>query len=331
MVIEAHIAVGPVMCSLQGEGLGVVAVIEDVGRYLHVGSTVGAARRVHLHIEAGNDLPQISEGSERLAVFDNGFELLRDGGALVLSGRDVHARLDIAGQHGTITILNRTVASAQHWVRCAVVLESLSILLRGQGLFAVHAAALSRGGEGLLVVAAADNGKSTLALRLVQQGWDYLSDDTALLEAAPHAVQMHALRSHFSLDPDAETLFPGIAQGREASLLKEEKWALNVEALYPKRRVEVSTPRVLVFPRIADAEESRVEPVSDVEALGQLLRQSSLVRVPIDHSEEHLATLGRLIGQTRAYRLHAGRDLLKDPTRADALMRTLFSHTFSAA
>ncbi|MEP0548135.1 MAG: hypothetical protein ABJF88_14460 [Rhodothermales bacterium] len=214
------------------------------------------------------------------------------------------------------------------WVACAVVLESLAILLHRHDLFSMHAAALARNGRGLVVAAAADSGKSTLTFRLVQSGWDYLSDDTVLLRPSPDGVTVLGLRSHFSLDPEAEELFPGLSRGREASLLKEEKWAVNVEALYPKQRIDACRPEVLLFPTIVDAPESRIAPVSKAEAIGGLLAQSSLARVKLDHAAAHVDVLGRLVRETDAYTLYAGRDILDDPTRADALLAPLLSATF---
>lgn len=325
--VTARVAVGPVAVEVRGEDPRVAPVIKSVRRYLHAGTRPASpahALRIDVHVDAEAAIPG---GGDRLAAFDNGFSLWRDEEAVLLRGHGIEARLDVREGRGTVRVPGETRQGAQRWTGCAVVLESLSILLRRHGLFSVHAAALSREGQGLLLAAAADCGKSTLALRLVQQGWDYLADDTVLLDGTADPVAIRGLRSHFSVDPEAEALFPGIAAGREASLLKEEKWALNVEALYPERRVEVSTPRVLVFPSIVDAEESRVGPVSKGEAFGLLLAQSSLAQVRLDHAADHLDVLGRLVGQARTYRLHAGRDLLADPSRADALLGSLLDAT----
>jgi HprK-related kinase A len=53
----------------------------------------------------------------------------------------------------------------------------------------IHAAALSFNGQGLLIAADSGSGKSTLALGLLTRGWQYLSDEFALIR--PDTLQMH--------------------------------------------------------------------------------------------------------------------------------------------
>lgn len=323
----ARFGVGPVAVVVRGFGERVVPVVRDVGRYLYAGSTPSAAAsELLLDVETGPPRPR-AEDLRVTATFDNGFILGREGEAIVLQRGGCYAHLDVQNGRGKVRLADEQQGSTKHWLECALVLESLLILMHGHGWFSVHAAALAYRGRGLVLAASGDSGKSTLALRLVQHGWDYLSDDTVLLDGAAEPVTMRGLRAHFSVDPEAAAFFPGLEAGREASLLKEEKWALNVEALYPDRRVDRGVPHALVFPQITDADASRLEPISHVDAFGRLLAQSSLARVRLDRTEDHLATLGRLVRQAPAYRLHAGRDVLEAPAVVEALLRSLLSAT----
>jgi hypothetical protein len=54
-------------------------------------------------------------------------------------------------------------------------------------VLALHAALLSRGGKGILVVGPKESGKSTLACALWRSGWRLHSDDNALIEDGPRA------------------------------------------------------------------------------------------------------------------------------------------------
>lgn len=323
-----RVRVGSVVVEVRGDGARVAPVVNDVGRYLF-GTHESTANRsdLRLDVEAGGETARSREPIEVIAGFDNGFVLGRDGKSVVLRGEGCHARLDVKSGVGRVRIPAERRDARQHWTECALVLESVLLLLRRCGLFSVHAAALAHGGRGVLLTGPADSGKSTLALRLVQQGWRYLSDDTVLLDAAAEPLAVRGLRAHFSVDPEAETVFAGLEAGREAALLKEEKWALNVEALYPNRRAEVCTPHALVFPRIADVSESRLEPLAKADAFGYLLAQSSLAQVKLDHTERHLAALGRLLGHVSVHRMIAGRDVLDEPERVDALMHSLLDAT----
>lgn len=55
-----------------------------------------------------------------------------------------------------------------------------------------HAAALARGGAGVMLVGASGSGKSTLTAALAAEGWDYLGDEFALLD--PHTLELHPFR-----------------------------------------------------------------------------------------------------------------------------------------
>lgn len=299
-------------------------MLHAVSRYLHaVEATEDEAIDLTLNVATVVALADRSPEAAPLGTFDNGFTLWRAGETILLEGGGCRAHLNVGHGLGEVHITLDVRDTAACWVACAVVLECLSVMLHRHGLFSMHAAALARNGHGLVIAAAADSGKSTLTFRLVQSGWEYLSDDTILLRPTAERVEVLGMRAHFSLDPEAEELFPELSAGRAASLLKEEKWAVNVEALYPDQRVEACQPRVLLFPRIVDADESHLSQITNAEAMGALLEQSSLARVKLDHASFHVQTLGRLVGATQAFRLHAGRDLLNDPTRADALITPL--------
>jgi hypothetical protein len=59
-------------------------------------------------------------------------------------------------------------------------------------LLAVHAAVVSRGGVTLVVPGSSGTGKSTLTLGLLQQGWDYVSDEALALDWSAGAPVTYA-------------------------------------------------------------------------------------------------------------------------------------------
>ena len=202
---------------------------------------------------------------------------------------------------------------------------SLVILLRYRGWFALHTAALARDDHGLLLVAQSDSGKSTATMNLVRQGWSYLSDDTVLLRETGDRVEAHSFRRNFCVDPEATALFPELAdQDWPASLSDADKWQVDIDALYPNQYAPIATPRVLILPEIVDAPVSRVEPVDAKETLATLIDQGALFLTPDPSvARQHLEVFRRLIEQTHAYRLHAGRDLLASSDRIHALLAPL--------
>lgn len=322
--IDRWVTLGAVAVRLRGADPAAAAVLDEVIRYLQgeCGDR-GPEPHIEFEVRAGTP-PEAAPSAQTLTVFDNGFSLEREGEAVVLRGASYAAYLDVPGGRGTAWV-PPALEGPRRWTACGVVLQGLLFLLRRHRLYSLHAAALVHEGRGALIAAAADSGKSTLSFRLVQSGWGYLSDDTVLLRPTPEGVEMRGLRSHFSLDPDAEEVFPEIAAGREPALLKEEKWAVNVEAIYPGQRVDACAPALLLFPRITGAAESRTLPLTAPDALHGLLAQSSLARLALEGADEHRAVLARLAAGVPAYRLEAGRDLLEDPARASALLAPLLT------
>jgi len=206
-----------------------------------------------------------------------------------------------------------------------LVVLSLVVLLRHRGWFPLHAAALARDGCGVLCPAQSGQGKTTITLSLLRHGWSALSDDTVLLRATDNQVVAHPFRRSLCVDPGAADHFSELAgPDWPPSLSDASKWQVDVERLHAGRSASVCTPRLLVLPTIADAPTSRVEPIGSKPALEQLLRQGAFfLSSRPEVADRHLTVLRQLVGQTRTYRLQAGRDVLSDPRTMHTLLNPL--------
>lgn len=83
------------------------------------------------------------------------------------------------------------------------------------GVVALHAALLSRGGRGVLLVGPKEAGKSTLACALWRAGWRFHSDDSAVLEDSGRA---RGVPRRVSLRPTSRELLGAELWDRIASL-----------------------------------------------------------------------------------------------------------------
>ncbi|WP_263784468.1 hypothetical protein [Salinibacter grassmerensis] len=196
-----------------------------------------------------------------------------------------------------------------------LVVLSLGLLLRHQGWFPLHAAALAHEGRGVLLPGRSGQGKTTITLSLLRHGWAALSDDTALLRATGNGVRAHAFRRPLCVDPGAANCFLELdGPDWPASLSDASKWQVGIDRLYPGQSESTCTPRLLVLPTIADAPTSRVEPIGPKPALEQLLAQSAFfLSSRPDVAGRHLSVLRRLVDQTHTHRFYAGRDVLEEP------------------
>jgi hypothetical protein len=104
---------------------------------------------------------------------------------------------------GTLTsVLNRAV-----WhVHSLVSKRTADFLL-------LHAAAVARDGVGVLIPAARDTGKSTIAAALLRAGFRYLSDELGAID--PVTRRAYPFPKHVTLDEESLAFFPGLEERLE--------------------------------------------------------------------------------------------------------------------
>ncbi|HEX2642670.1 MAG TPA: hypothetical protein VHU81_06740 [Thermoanaerobaculia bacterium] len=181
-------------------------------------------------------------------------------------------------------------------------------LLKRRGLYAVHAAGLSRGGRALLLAGHSGAGKSTLTMALARAGFGFLVDDTLLLAHRPEGLRILAFPDEVDLTEESVGFFPEIAPHLEGE--PREGWRkrqLRAEQVYRSEVVWECAPGALVFPRVAGTAESALTPLDPAEALFELA-PNVLLTEPRS-SQAHLDALAALVEASACYRLATGRDL----------------------
>lgn len=299
--------------------------VRDVFRHLglHEARPQAGAPALVMAISAAGPVPGVPpEAEEALAFDDAELTAYRAGEQIFLQTRQAVARLRPAGGSGRVALPPSVLDDPQalRGLLFGMLSISLFVLLRPRQFYPLHAAALVRDGAGMLLVANRDGGKSTLAYSLARQGWSFLSDDSVLLHPTGAVVEAVAFRQRFTMDAEARDAFPEIATAWEPLFGSEAKGAVSMHDLYPGQTTERCVPDVLILPEIADRPGSRLVPVSKAEAMHRVLGQSALVTLHPDLAPQHVEAARRLVGQTRHYRLIAGRDLKNDPPRVARLL-----------
>jgi len=292
-----------------------------------------ASRDAHpslvLALRVAGTTPTAPEHAEPVADFDE-VELSahRADDYLFLQGPRGVARLDPALGAGRLELHPSALDDLEglRGLLSGMLPVGLFALLRPRQCYPLHAAALVPVGsetDGVLLVAHRDSGKSTLSYSLARQGWSFLSDDSVLLRRNEDAgVDAVAFRRHFTMDAEARDLFPEIAPFWKPLYGNASKGTVAMHHLCPGRRRERCTPRVLVFPEIADRPDSQLVPVRQKsDALHRVLSQSALLTLQPDLASQHVEVARQLVAQTRHYRLVAGRDLHGDPPAVAQLLK----------
>lgn len=246
-------------------------------------------------------------------------------GALHLDIDESSVRIRPAPADGVEVWLGET----EHARHPVAVVNALSYAVQGAlrkaGLFDLHAAGVveSRSGAGLLVAGQSGSGKSSLTIRLAAAGWGYLTDDMLALREDAGRVTAFAFRRAFSV---SERSLEGAGRPSLVSLLgppvnsDPTKRTLDPAAGFPGQFVESCAPRVLCFASLTGESISRLDGLSQAEAMRRLVRHSPWASYDTGTAREHLRALARLAAQCRAFALRAGRDLVEQPGRAAELL-----------
>jgi hypothetical protein len=330
----------PVAAAAEAERRGAAASYAVGGRVLSFDfSSAWAARAARSFISGFHFAPadRRAAGGEifRLDVRDDGplpsppaawpgFDL--DHGRCVTDGRSYCLTVDDSlifihppGQRLIEVRIGHT-PRARHPVALANLFAyAIQAALRRSGLYHLHAAAVAReeGGAGVLLVGASGSGKSSLTLRLAAEGWRYLSDDALVLSEAEGRAEALALRRLFAVTPaslDACGL-PDAALGSPIPS-DPEKRRLEPAALFPGSFASFCVPRTLVLPQVTGRAESRAVRLAPAEVMKRLMALCPWAVFDACAAPGHLSALGRLVRQSRAWELQAGRDVFDDPARA---------------
>lgn len=118
----------------------------------------------------------------------SGLVIVRDGGAILAGGPDLGADLPRAFRR-----------SLQHVLVDALV---------EHGCFGLHAAALARGADAVVVLGDTGAGKSTLAISAQRAGWEVLTDDIVWLELRGIGLALTGFPKPLHVPPDLRGAVP---------------------------------------------------------------------------------------------------------------------------
>jgi hypothetical protein len=189
-----------------------------------------------------------------------------------------------------------------------VVLESL----RGHGLYWVHAACVAESGRAVLLVGASGSGKTTTGLNLVLNGFRFLSQDRTLLRLTGEGLDLLAFPEDLAVTEASLTLLPNL-RVRLGELPKAMgKHQLDPIQLFPQSLSQEAAPGLILFLRVAHADQTFIRPIRPAAALQRLLPNSLLASLPAV-TARHFEALHRLAQDSRSYDVALGRDIERQP------------------
>lgn len=175
----------------------------------------------------------------------------------------------------------------------------LSPLLRRRGKFMIHAFAAAYQGRAALLVGSIGSGKTTTGIALVRAGWQLLSNDSPLIDAATTNILSYP--GLLSAYPETLQRFPELHPLLPTAQPKR-KVTFAAESIYPDVWRSDAAPGVILFPRVENISEHQAVRLTPPDALRQLLPHA-VERWDSQMIPQHLALLNQLVAQTPAYTL----------------------------
>jgi hypothetical protein len=277
----------------------------------------GVAGAAQIPLFASADSEMVSTG-DRSATW---YTLYRDGGRHIFdfpgSGR---FGLDAGTGRLDGWLVDPASRTPEQWsdlVRLAI-LE----LLRVRGLDAIHASAVEKDGRGFLFVGRCGRGKTTACLSLARAGYRCVSDDHPLLRRTATGMEVLPFLTEFRVSEKTVGFFPELDTSRSLLRLGVVKQSFRLEEAFGADckgdQLLGCRPDFLIFPRLVDWPESRLEPLPRARAFEELLPESLLV-LESERATRLFRTLSQMVQTTSCYRLHFGQDVLNLPVVFDRL------------
>lgn len=103
--------------------------------------------------------------------------------------------------------------------------------------FLIHAAALSRKNQGIIIVGPSGSGKTSLALKLAHEGYDFLSDEFAPVHSQEH--KLYPFPRSLGLRRGTLELFPHLKNQpllHNMDIAQDENWFMDAACLSPRNK-----------------------------------------------------------------------------------------------
>lgn len=182
----------------------------------------------------------------------------------------------------------------------------------------IHGGVVSDGNHCLLFPAGSGSGKSTLVAALVCSGFDYFSDEAALLQEPEFCVESVPLAiciksTGIDVLRDYYPNLPALPEHHRSDGKKVRYLSpISKHANYAPTPLPVAA---IILPRYSKEQPTALEKVSSIEALQGLMQECLIVNKPLN--KDNVARLLTWVENTPSYRLTVGKlevalELIKD-------------------
>lgn len=182
-------------------------------------------------------------------------------------------------------------------------------IMRAKGIFPLHASAAILREKGVLIAGASGQGKTTLLLHLLREGFHYMADDTVLLRQNENSSTMLSFPAPIRITAATVGFFPEISSFVTGTLPdRRGKYHIELRKLSALPLVHSAIPAIVLLPEITAEEETRLLPISRIAAAMRCIPQNTPVNA-LGMSRDNFDLLCRLFQQARCYHVRLGRNM----------------------
>ncbi|MDV2502896.1 MAG: hypothetical protein RX318_02960 [bacterium] len=268
----------------------------------------------HLSLDGAGPNLSLSSGEKALVQFAN-VSCIQDGSSFSFHTKDgSFLKADIeAGR--TWGFLSKDLIGAPRYVFNDLLMAPLMEMLKQRGFFGLHAAALTKDSAGYLFPGNAESGKTTIALSLLKEGFQYLADDKVLLRKEDNGITALAFTRRFNIDPNISRYYPELGFLEDLKPLPgTTKRAFDISKVYPGTFLSRCRPKFLIHLHKTSELRSRRTRLSPNESFVRLANQT-VPSLRKEITEKQLQLLADLARGTESHLLQIGEDLNGTPER----------------
>ena len=184
-----------------------------------------------------------------------------------------------------------------------LIIHPLRHILKYKNIFMVHAACLTKNDKGVLICGSFKSGKSTLAVKLVEDGFKFLSDEFAIFNKG----RLFSFPLKIGLESESIRIFPRLKKLIKKIKKGYEKFSFDIRDFYPDCCVESCIPEIIIFSKPQKKSKKVVIKSINKEAAFSLLcmdKDNSLLfekNLPI--RQKQIQALAALAEKTKSYYL----------------------------
>lgn len=251
-------------------------------------------------------------------IFDFSFtKYLSDKNRNYYSDLKTHIICSISSSEIKVLVCKKLLAQA-NFIKYGIVYPALAEILKVNGIFPLHAAALEKDKTGYLFPGPSTSGKTTISLALMKAGYKFLSDDMVFIKYNGDSLWAGIITNK---DLNIRKKTVTILQMLFGSKAAQGPWKTNKNLitaepseLCPRQRTGEIRLQKIVFPHISNRPKTKIARISQPMAF-RLLMKNEIFTVcdSMAFIGRHIGCLKKISSLKDRYMLSLGRDIFSEP------------------